>query len=73
MGLHAKLRQRGNRLIDLPLVARANRDVAAFPCQRFGNGAADAARAAGDDCLLALEPEIHGVSPSFTCFHLARL
>jgi hypothetical protein len=40
-------------------MAGAQRDVAAFGCQQLGDGAADPARAAGDDRILALQIEIH--------------
>ena len=41
------------------LMAGAKRHVAAFFRQQLGDGAADAARAAGDDRILALEIEVH--------------
>jgi hypothetical protein len=40
-------------------MAGANRYVASLGRQQLGDGAADAARAARDDRILALEVEIH--------------
>ena len=60
--LHAEPGERRDGLVHLIPVARADGDIDALPRQRFRDGAADAARAAGDDCLLALETEIHDAS-----------
>ena len=60
--LHALLRERGDGLVHLIPVARADGDIDALPRQRFRDGAADAARTARDDRLLALETEIHDAS-----------
>ena len=49
------------------LVARADRDVAALGGKRVGDRPPDALAAAGDDRLLASEPEIHPVPSSLGC------
>ena len=61
--LDARARQRRDGLVDRrPGAARADRDVAALRRQQARDGAADSARAAGDDRLLALQSEIHAVA-----------
>src|SRR5437763_6761 len=51
--------ERGHGLLDGILMTRADCDITAFRSQQRGDGAADSARPAGDDRLLALQPEIH--------------
>ena len=53
-GLDALLLERGHGLGDRARVARAQRDIAALLGQLLADGAADAARAAGDERLFAL-------------------
>ena len=57
--LHPLAGERRDGLVHRRLVARAQRHIAPFGRQLLGDGAADAARAAGDDRVLALEIEIH--------------
>ena len=57
--LDALIRERRHGLVDCGLMARAQRDIAALGRQQLGDGAADPARAAGDDRILAFEIEIH--------------
>jgi hypothetical protein len=51
--LHALCLQCGDGLIHLFLMARADGEVAALICEQFGDGAADAAGGASDQCFLA--------------------
>jgi len=51
--------QRGDRVLHLVRIARTDCDVCAFRCQRVSDGAPDAAGAAQDDSVLALELKIH--------------
>jgi hypothetical protein len=57
--LHPFAGKRRDGLVHCRFVARAQRHVAALVRQQLGDRAADAARAAGDDCILAFEIEIH--------------
>jgi hypothetical protein len=52
----------------MPVVkAEADRHVRAFGRQRVGNGAADAALAAGDDGATAFQPQIHQYAFNEVC------
>ncbi len=61
--LHPFAGESRHRFAHRRLVAGADRHVAALVRQQFGDGAADAARAAGDDRVLALEVEVHTPAP----------
>jgi hypothetical protein len=58
-GFDALLLERGDGFGDRSGAARAQRDVATFLGELLDDGPADAARAAGDQRLFALEPQIH--------------
>ena len=58
-GFDAVVRQPRHSLVHCGLMASAQRDVAALGRQQLGDGTPDAARAAGDDRVLAFEIEIH--------------
>ena len=61
--LHPLAGERRDGLVHRGFVARAQRHIASLGRQLLGDGAADAARAAGDDRVLALEIEIHTSAP----------
>ena len=63
IGLHTLPGERGCRGVDPGLAARTDRYVAALLRQEFGDRAADAAAAAGDDGFLALETHIDSPPP----------
>ena len=69
--LDAPALQRLHGARDAVLVASADGDVAALGGERVGDGPADALAAAGDDRLLASEPEIH-LLPPFRCLDHLR-
>jgi hypothetical protein len=49
--------------VDLVPVSGADGEVHALPGQLLGDGPAQALRAAGDDRLLAVQPQVHVSSP----------
>src|SRR5204863_7787389 len=58
-GFDAGARESRDGFVERPAIARADRDVAAFRREQRRGGVADAAGAAGDDRLFALQSEIH--------------